>query len=226
MGLRSNPEGDDRQGGAKHKVGPCRRDPRFLRASCSASRWRWTWAGSWPSHLRPTLGPGDHHQQRRPTAPGISIEVDDVDAVHAGAAERGLEIAFPCATRSGESCRSTLRDPSGDSEHLIPPLRLGPARLRRRAQPPAHARRAVRSKRRGPRVRLSRVWSPCGSRCLVVARRSSALSRCSLVPLREREGSARPVDGHDNLRPWAIHLGPSTWIDATSESSCSTDEPC
>ena len=28
-------------------------------------------------------------------APGISVEVDDVDAVHAGAVERGLEIAYP-----------------------------------------------------------------------------------------------------------------------------------
>jgi catechol 2,3-dioxygenase-like lactoylglutathione lyase family enzyme len=38
-----------------------------------------------------------------PAAPGISVGVDDVDAVHARAVERGLEIAYPCATRSGES---------------------------------------------------------------------------------------------------------------------------
>ena len=38
-----------------------------------------------------------------PAAPGISVEVDDVDAVHASAIERGLEIASPpCATRNGE----------------------------------------------------------------------------------------------------------------------------
>ena len=30
-----------------------------------------------------------------PAAPGISVEVDDVDAVHARAVERGLEIAYP-----------------------------------------------------------------------------------------------------------------------------------
>ena len=30
-----------------------------------------------------------------PAAPGISVGVDDVDAVHASAVERGLEIAYP-----------------------------------------------------------------------------------------------------------------------------------
>jgi hypothetical protein len=30
-----------------------------------------------------------------PAAPGISVEVADVDAVHARAVERGLEIAYP-----------------------------------------------------------------------------------------------------------------------------------
>ena len=30
-----------------------------------------------------------------PAAPGISVEVEDVDAVHARAIERGLEIAYP-----------------------------------------------------------------------------------------------------------------------------------
>ena len=36
-------------------------------------------------------------------APGISVEVDDVDAVHARAAEQGAEIAYPRVTRSGGS---------------------------------------------------------------------------------------------------------------------------
>ena len=35
-------------------------------------------------------------------APGISVEVADVDAVHAKAVERGFEIAYRCMTRSGE----------------------------------------------------------------------------------------------------------------------------
>jgi hypothetical protein len=42
--LRDGKERDDRQGGAKHKVGPRRRDA-ISSSSCSASRWRWTWAG-------------------------------------------------------------------------------------------------------------------------------------------------------------------------------------
>jgi hypothetical protein len=35
-------------------------------------------------------------------APGISVEVADVDAVDARALEQGFEIAYPCATRRGE----------------------------------------------------------------------------------------------------------------------------
>ena len=38
-----------------------------------------------------------------PAAPGISVGVDDVDAVHDAAIERGLEIAYPCAKRNGAS---------------------------------------------------------------------------------------------------------------------------
>jgi hypothetical protein len=41
-------------------------------------------------------------------APGISVEVADVDAVHAKAVDQGPEIAYPSGTRSGE-----LREPSG-----------------------------------------------------------------------------------------------------------------
>ncbi len=36
-----------------------------------------------------------------PAAPGISVEVADVDGVHTKAVEQGLEIAYPSATRSG-----------------------------------------------------------------------------------------------------------------------------
>jgi hypothetical protein len=36
-------------------------------------------------------------------APGISLEVADVDAVHGTAVERGFEIVYPSATRSGQS---------------------------------------------------------------------------------------------------------------------------
>ena len=42
-----------------------------------------------------------------PAAPGISVEVDDVDAVHARAVKLGLEIAYPLRDEewgSGASC--------------------------------------------------------------------------------------------------------------------------
>ena len=37
-----------------------------------------------------------------PAAPGISVEVEDVDAVHARAIERDSRSPTPCATRNGE----------------------------------------------------------------------------------------------------------------------------
>src|SRR4029450_1966959 len=48
-----------------------------------------------------------------PAAPGISIEVDDVDAIHARAAERGLEIAYPMRDEEWGVRRLMLREPSG-----------------------------------------------------------------------------------------------------------------
>jgi catechol 2,3-dioxygenase-like lactoylglutathione lyase family enzyme len=50
-----------------------------------------------------------------PPRPGISVEVDDVDAVHASAVERSLEIAHPCATRSGASDGSCFASRAGRS---------------------------------------------------------------------------------------------------------------
>ena len=46
-------------------------------------------------------------------APGISVEVDDVDAVHARAVEPGFEIAYPLRGEEGEVRRFMLREPSG-----------------------------------------------------------------------------------------------------------------
>ena len=46
-------------------------------------------------------------------APGISVEVADVDAVHANAVERGLEIAYPLRDEDWGVRRFMLRDPSG-----------------------------------------------------------------------------------------------------------------
>jgi uncharacterized glyoxalase superfamily protein PhnB len=46
-------------------------------------------------------------------APGISVEVDDVDAVHARAVEHGLEIAYPLRDEEWGVRRFMLREPSG-----------------------------------------------------------------------------------------------------------------
>jgi catechol 2,3-dioxygenase-like lactoylglutathione lyase family enzyme len=46
-------------------------------------------------------------------APGISIEVDDVDAVHAKAEEQGFEIAYPLRDEEWGVRRFMLREPSG-----------------------------------------------------------------------------------------------------------------
>ena len=54
-----------------------------------------------------------------PAAPGISIEVDDVDAVHARAAERGLEIAYPLRDEEWGVRRFMLREPSGTTINVL-----------------------------------------------------------------------------------------------------------
>jgi catechol 2,3-dioxygenase-like lactoylglutathione lyase family enzyme len=48
-----------------------------------------------------------------PAAPGISVEVDDVDAVHAIAIESGVEIAYPLRDEDWGVRRFMLREPSG-----------------------------------------------------------------------------------------------------------------
>ena len=48
-----------------------------------------------------------------PAAPGISIEVDDVDAVHASALEQGLEIAYSLREEAWGVRRFMLREPGG-----------------------------------------------------------------------------------------------------------------
>jgi uncharacterized glyoxalase superfamily protein PhnB len=54
-----------------------------------------------------------------PAAPGISVEVDDVDAVHATAAERGLEIAYPLRDEEWGVRRFMLREPSGTIVNVL-----------------------------------------------------------------------------------------------------------
>src|SRR5919109_4219829 len=48
-----------------------------------------------------------------PSAPGISVEVADVDAVHSKAVERGFEIAYALRDEDWGVRRFMLRDPSG-----------------------------------------------------------------------------------------------------------------
>jgi uncharacterized glyoxalase superfamily protein PhnB len=52
-------------------------------------------------------------------APGISIEVDDVDAVHARAVEQGLEIAYPLRDEEWGVRRFMLREPSGTMVNVL-----------------------------------------------------------------------------------------------------------
>ena len=54
-----------------------------------------------------------------PAAPGISIEVDDVDAIHARATERGLEIAYPLRDEEWGVRRFMLREPSGTIVNIV-----------------------------------------------------------------------------------------------------------
>lgn len=54
-----------------------------------------------------------------PAAPGISVEVDDVDAVHAMAIERGLEIAYSLRDEEWGVRRFMLREPSGTVVNVL-----------------------------------------------------------------------------------------------------------
>jgi catechol 2,3-dioxygenase-like lactoylglutathione lyase family enzyme len=54
-----------------------------------------------------------------PAAPGISVEVDDVDAVHAGAVEQGLEIAYSLRDEEWGVRRFMLREPSGTLVNVV-----------------------------------------------------------------------------------------------------------
>jgi len=54
-----------------------------------------------------------------PAAPGISVEVDDVDAVHATAVEKGLEIAYSLRDEDWGVRRFMLREPSGTLVNVV-----------------------------------------------------------------------------------------------------------
>jgi uncharacterized glyoxalase superfamily protein PhnB len=52
-------------------------------------------------------------------APGMSVEVTDVDAVHAKAVEQGLEIAYPLRDEEWGVRRFMLREPSGTIVNVL-----------------------------------------------------------------------------------------------------------
>ena len=54
-----------------------------------------------------------------PSAPGISVEVADVDAVHARAVEQGLEIAYSLRDEEWGVRRFMLREPSGTLVNVV-----------------------------------------------------------------------------------------------------------
>ena len=54
-----------------------------------------------------------------PAAPGISVEVDEVDAVHATAVERGLAVVYPLRDEDWGVRRFMLREPSGTVVNVL-----------------------------------------------------------------------------------------------------------
>jgi catechol 2,3-dioxygenase-like lactoylglutathione lyase family enzyme len=54
-----------------------------------------------------------------PAAPGISVEVPDVDVVHAKAIEQGLEIAYPLRDEEWGVRRFMLREPGGTLVNVV-----------------------------------------------------------------------------------------------------------
>lgn len=52
-------------------------------------------------------------------APGISVEVDDVDEVHARAVDQGLEIAYPLRDEEWGVRRFMLREPGGTIVNVL-----------------------------------------------------------------------------------------------------------
>lgn len=54
-----------------------------------------------------------------PAAPGISVGVDDVDAVYARAVERGCEIAYEIRDEEWGVRRFMLREPSGTIVNIV-----------------------------------------------------------------------------------------------------------
>jgi catechol 2,3-dioxygenase-like lactoylglutathione lyase family enzyme len=54
-----------------------------------------------------------------PAAPGISVEVDDVDAAHDRAVEQGIEIAYPLRDEEWGVRRFMVRTPDGTTVNVL-----------------------------------------------------------------------------------------------------------
>ena len=54
-----------------------------------------------------------------PVHPDVSIEVEDIDAVHAKAVERGLEIVHPLTNEPWGMRRFFVRDPNGTVVNVV-----------------------------------------------------------------------------------------------------------
>jgi catechol 2,3-dioxygenase-like lactoylglutathione lyase family enzyme len=54
-----------------------------------------------------------------PAAPGITVEVDDVDAMHARAAAQGRDIFYPLRTEPWGVRRFMVRDPAGTVVNVL-----------------------------------------------------------------------------------------------------------
>jgi uncharacterized glyoxalase superfamily protein PhnB len=54
-----------------------------------------------------------------PAAPGISVEVSDVDAAHARVVEEGFEIVYPLRDEDWGVRRFMLREPSGTVVNVL-----------------------------------------------------------------------------------------------------------
>lgn len=54
-----------------------------------------------------------------PSAPGISVEVDDVDAAHTAALKLGFEISYPLRNEDWGVRRFMLREPGGTTVNVL-----------------------------------------------------------------------------------------------------------
>jgi catechol 2,3-dioxygenase-like lactoylglutathione lyase family enzyme len=59
------------------------------------------------------------HDESAPVQPDVSIEVDDVEAVHATAGRLGYEIVYPLTTEPWGVRRFFVRDPGGNVLNVL-----------------------------------------------------------------------------------------------------------